>query len=199
MCPRDSPLYSIPVVTPAKEKMIREAYIIDEEDGKLNVLKTSAPFLPRAFLLDRWELVGDAPQAMNRLEDPNFNPAQQILLESTPNPLPQTGLEPGQVSIEDLTTDLLEVKARTNRPEVLLIGENYDSGWKVQACPDSIQQSYEVVPGDYVDRAIALMAGSHHFYLKYEPRGFMTGIWISIISLLFFFGSGIWVFRKNKF
>ncbi len=196
-CPEGSPLYSIPVVTPEKERLIRESYIIDESGGRLAVLKSSAPILPRALLLDRWERVKDAPDAMNRLDDPKFNPNQVVLLETTPNLLPQSGNGRGQVSMKDITTDLLEVKAETNRPEILLIGENYNLGWKIKACSDSIQQSYEVMPGDYIDRAVPLAAGSHHFYLKYEPRGFIAGIWISVISLLGFFGLGIWVFRKK--
>jgi uncharacterized membrane protein len=196
-CLDGSPLYIFPVMTAEKERLVRQSYVIDEKDGMLNVLKNSAPVLPRVLLLDQWELAGDASKAMNRLDDPKFNPAQVVLLERSPNPPPRSGSVPGQVSIEDLTTDLLEIKAQTNRPEILLIGDNYDSGWKIEACPDSVQQSYEVMPGDYIDRAIPLTAGRHHFYLKYEPKGFIVGMRVSIISLLAFLGLSIWAFGKK--
>ena len=65
------------------------------------------------------------------------------------------------------------------------------------ACPDSVQKTYEVMPGDYIARAIPLIAGNHHFYLKYEPPGFAMGKGISFAALPAFLGLWIWFWKKK--
>ena len=60
------------------------------------------------------------------------------------------------------------------------------------------QQSYEVMPGNYVLRAIPLGAGHHHLSLIYEPLGFQIGKWISIVSTVLYVFSFAWYLRRRS-
>jgi hypothetical protein len=190
-------------LTLPKIRLLRLAYILDEKNGGLQINRLPFHPVPRAFFAGKWEKVDNSKQVMEAVSRPSFDPLSEVLLEETPDPIPQEETKTSGVTLKDWTTDHVEVWAQTEKPQILLMTDNYSKDWKAVAYPDSAQKNYRVLPGDWFARAIPLSAGSHHFDLVYEPRAFVVGKWVSIISLLAYLlawgwrGRGFLLGRKN--
>ena len=115
------------------------------------------------------------------MQDPSFDPGKTALLESEPEPHPESGAIGAAKLISDLSDELV-VEADTNKPTLLLITDLYDHNWHVEALPDSAQQSYHLMPADYILRAVPLAAGHHHLQIVYVPTAFSIGIGISVVA-----------------
>jgi uncharacterized membrane protein YfhO len=93
----------------------------------------------------------------------------------------------------------LTIEADTNKPTLLLITDLYDHNWHVEALPDSTQQSYHLMPADYILRAVPLAAGHHHLQILYAPTAFPIGIGISVAAWTLWISLLIWDWlRKNR-
>src|SRR5690606_15200919 len=102
---------------------------------------------------------------------------------SQPQPAPQETEATGTVRIIDTSTDHLTVEAELPEPAILLITDSYSEGWRAVSLPGSQQQQYDLLPANYVLRAIPLAAGRHRLRVEYSPLAFRIGCWISIGSL----------------
>jgi uncharacterized membrane protein YfhO len=107
-------------------------------------------------------------------------------LESPPGFEPHWGVIKGKVSLKDLSTDAIEVTAETDRPCMLVLGENYSAGWKARDLANADPHDYRVVPANGFERGVPLPVGRHHFILEYRPAAFVVGKWISIVAWVFF-------------
>ncbi len=152
--------------------------------------------LPRMQLVNRWEVIPDGRKVLDAMFDPAFNPAQKVYLQSAPEPAPASVGFGGTVEWKDISTDKIEIKAQTTSSSLLLITDNYSSGWKAESLPGSVQSEYRVIPGDYFLRVIPLKSGTHHFILEYRPTAFEIGKWVSILSCILYFGVFLFCLRK---
>ena len=154
--------------------------------------------IPRMQLVNDWEVIADGKKTLNAMMDPSFDPAQKVFLESPPDFVPGRGGSKGEVEWKDLSTDAIEIHARVTGPSLLLVTDNYSSGWKAESLPGSDQSEYRVMPGDYFLRVIPLETGSHHFILEYRPIAFEIGKWVSILSCILYFGVFLFCLRKSS-
>jgi uncharacterized membrane protein YfhO len=119
------------------------------------------------------------------LVDRSFDPRRAIELESPPNPVPVDAPDPaGTVRVVGETTDELEIAVDLSRPQVLLITDAYSAGWRAEPMEGSVQSRYEILPGDYCLRAIPLAAGHQHLRLEYRPGAVVTGMILSVSSVI---------------
>jgi hypothetical protein len=165
--------------------LLRLRYVLKGEAGQWRVEKTGFREPPRAFLTDRFDVLGE-DEILRRTLDPLFDPTEKVLLESGPGILPGTGAA-GRVSLRDISSDKIEVEAQTSKPALLVVADNYSRGWKIEPLSTDAQQQYQVMPANGFQRAIPLSAGRHHFFMEYRPRLFNFGKWISIVSWICFF------------
>jgi hypothetical protein len=163
--------------------LTRLKFDVKEESGGLVFKPLDLSPLPRMLLLGRYCLVGGEQQGLETLGSLNFDPFREVVLEQKPFPEPDPAGSPGRVEWMDISTESIEVMAEVPAPKILLVTDNYSSGWHIGACPDSIQQAYTLMPGDVIHRAVPLSAGKHHFFMKYEPVAFVVGKWVSLVSL----------------
>lgn len=154
--------------------------------------------LPRALLVPEWKVIPDPEVLLNTLRSPTFEPERLALLEHAPGlAAPGAGSDDlGQVSITDVSTEVIEVRVETKRPAILLITDNYSASWNVVPWDATSDQTYEVMPADYVLRAIPLPAGSHHLRLEYRPSALAFGAWVSAGSLLLYAAAVISLIAK---
>jgi len=142
--------------------------------------------LPIALLVD--ECIPLQPDdALRYVTGLQFDPGKSVVLESPPavQIAHQKG-SPGSVLILSQSTDSLELQAELDRPAMLVISDNYSSGWRILPIGQSNQADYQIVPANYAQIGIALQAGKHHFILNYSPLVFRIGRWVSIFSLILF-------------
>jgi len=144
-----------------------------------------APFvLPRAMLISHYQVKSGRDAIFAELQNPNFNARQTVYLESEPTPKPQAGGETGTVKVTENNSDSLSIEADVPAPTLLFVTDLYSKDWHARALPDSSQKEYQVMPADYIVRAVPLAAGHHHLIMEYAPSSFKAGLIISAIAWL---------------
>ena len=91
----------------------------------------------------------------------------------------------------------MEITAEAPKNAILLITDTYSKHWHATALAGSSQQKYEIMPGDYLLRAIPLAAGTHRLRLEYRLSGFVAGAWISLAAVAFYaVAGGVWLIGR---
>ena len=92
----------------------------------------------------------------------------------------------GTARITATTTDSLTIEADVEQPSILLITDAYAASWRTVSLPGSTQAHYDLLPANYVLRAVPLVAGHHLLRVEYRPVAFAIGKWISLICVVAF-------------
>ena len=157
--------------------MLRLRYVFIPASGGIRFVESPTPPFPRLLLLSDEKVLAGRNALFSAMHDPSFNPSKTVLLESEPNTHPESGATGTAKVISDLPDELV-IEADTDRPTLLLNTDLYNRNWHVKALPDSAQQSYHLMPADYILRAVPLAAGHHHLRIVYAPTAFPIGIGI---------------------
>jgi hypothetical protein len=144
--------------------------------------------LPQALLVSDYRVLPDRDAIFAELAIPDFNPRLAVFLESEPSPRPEPAATPGTVKVTEVNGDLLDIEADTPAPAILLITDLYSRDWQARPLAGSVQQHYDLLPGDYILRAIPLEAGHHHLAVEYNPPSLRTGLIISAVAWLMWIG-----------
>ena len=185
--------------------MLRCRYVFLQEPSQpLRVVECAARPLPRLLLIGDWRLVHGRDELFRLMVQPGFDPAQQVLVERAPawpavatNRIPSTD----KVAVLSETSENIELSVNLDHPAMLVMTDNYSSGWHIVPCSDSSQQGYRLQPADYILRAVSLEPGFHHFRMVYRPLAFVVGVWISaafLLSLLVLAGSCVWTRHRKR-
>ena len=138
------------------------------------------------MLLADWRVMPDRQQIVMAIKDNTFDPAQTALLEQPVSISPSGTGSAGTVQIHDLDSDTIELTINARRPSILVVTDNYSSGWQAVPIGTPGQSSYTVVPVDSVLRGIPLSPGRHHLSMQYRPASVRIGAWISTVSWVIF-------------
>lgn len=159
---------------------------------------TAKAIMPHLQLLQRYRVLTGRDEILLAMESPSFNPTQQVILETGPNPAPQPSTETGTVTLLDSSANQLTVEADLPHPAILLITDAYSTGWRARPLDGTVQHTYQVLPANYVLRAIPLSQGHHHILIEYAPIGFRVGVWISVASLTVFVVTVVFSIRRSR-
>lgn len=181
---------------PKALSLTRLKYAFYEKDGGLVKQKLDLPALPRAFLVGQWE-AAPLEKIWPRLLEAGFDPRTKAWLEEDPGIPLRPGKPEGQVSLKDLTTDEIEIQADLGQPALLLFSDNFSKGWTLKPLSEDGHPPARILPANGFQMAIPLEAGKHHFELRYLPRLFVIGKWVSLIAWPVFLL--LCIFRKRLF
>jgi hypothetical protein len=162
----------------------------------LRIVESSIPPLPRLLLISDEKVMAGRDALFSAMNDPSFNPSRIVLLESEPEPHPESGGTGAAKLISDLPDELI-VEADISKPTLLLITDLYDHDWRIKAFPDSAQQSYHLMPANYILRAVPLAAGHHHLQIVYAPPTLAIGIGISAAAWALWMSLLVWDWRRE--
>jgi len=162
--------------------MLRCRYAFAPNDGRIQTFESPAPPMARAQLISDFRVLGGRDAVFAAMSDPAFDPRRTVLLESEPVPRPVPGADPGSVRVTEISADSLTMVADVAEPTLLLVTDPYSRDWRAVPLPGSSQQSYTVLPADYVVRAVPLAAGHHRILMEYAPPSFLMGAAISTIA-----------------
>jgi hypothetical protein len=157
--------------------------------------------LPRTLLIEHVRVIPNRDAIFEAMRESGFDPRSEVILEREPGieaSPPADGSPAGTVSVRDQSTDEIRIEAELTRPAVLLVTDAYHSGWRAEPADGSSQSSYEVLPANYVFRAIPLQAGSHHIHLEYRPKSFRIGLWVSLVAVLACLAAWAFVWRRRR-
>ncbi len=177
--------------------MLRCRYVFVPVGNKIRV-REFKNIMPRLQLIQDYALIPNRNQIFRTMEDTAFDPRQKVILETPPNPKPVKSEQKGTVKILDSSTDHLTIEAHLPNPAILLITDAYSKGWRARALPGSTQKQYDVMPANYILRAIPLSKGYHRIRVEYLPLAFQVGKWISIVSVIIYVGSLGWYWKTAK-
>jgi hypothetical protein len=178
-------------------KMVRCRFVFDWKDGELKMRELTGA-LPHLLLLSRWRVLTNRNEIFSTLTNSSFNPREEVLLESAPQPKPSPTNVVGTAKLVRSGTDFLDIEADVASDCLLLVTDAYSKGWMARPLSVSAQTHYEVTPADYCLRAVPLTAGRHHLRMEYQPIAFVIGKWISLISIACCLGIGAWQFVKSR-
>ncbi len=137
--------------------------------------------LPRAFFVKEYQVIPDGVKRLQRLNQPDFDPAQMAILEKEPSPKPET---PDTASV-DITTwepEKIELKTFSNRPALLVLSESfYPPGW--YAMLDG-KEKLDIYKTDHHLRGVVIPAGNHQVGFYFHPGSYYAGLEISLLSLI---------------
>ncbi len=152
------------------------------------LIEEHSPILPSVQLFQKWDILPDHHQLMDRLFDPEFDPLACVLLEEAPFDVSNSAGRSGRIQIIESSTDHYVIEADLTVPEVLLVRNNDAPGWKITSLDDSDSQR-TIIPANLTLQAIPLHAGHHRFKIEYLPALFGVGKYTSLLAAALF---GIW-------
>jgi hypothetical protein len=144
-------------------------------------LKSANRWMPRAWVVDRAEVVADEEAALARVAEPGFDFMGSVVLESAPAlSLAGSGRAPGTARARRLDDAVLEIETETVRDGYLVLSEVHYPGWKatVDGRPAPLQRA------DYVLTALPLPAGRHRVLYTYAPASVRAGAALTAVTAL---------------
>jgi len=180
-------------------QMLRCRFMVYREAGKVRGVIVDQP-LQKLNLLTDYRVVTERNAIFKAMSDPSFDPAKTVILETDPSCKPAGSVPTGSMRITDESTDYITIEGQIDGAVILLVTDAWQAFWSARALPGSSQSKYEVLPADYVLRAVPLAAGTHRFRMEYRPPHFYLGLWLSALSLIAYITAWIWlVMNKIKY
>lgn len=179
--------------------MLRLRYVFGQRANELEMAEAPTPPMPHLQLISNYHVLQNRDEIFRALRSETFDPTREIILESEPEPKPSPGGNPGAARIAASSTDWLTIEAEVNQPSILLITDVYTPAWRAVPLSGSVQSKYELLPANYILRAVPLAAGRHRLRVEYAPREFAIGKWISLVASFLFLAAVIWCWRSGAF
>ena len=175
--------------------MLRLGYVFGQRGGEFESAESPVVPMPHLQLITNYRVIGRrkiwewSPSYRDEIFAAmrgDFDPTREVILESEPDPKPIAGENVGTARITSELTDALTIEADVTQPAILLITDVYTPAWRAIALPGSGQSKYQLLPANYILRAVPLAAGHHQLRVEYAPPQFEIGKWISIVSAILF-------------
>jgi hypothetical protein len=149
--------------------------------------------LPRAFLVDRYQVLAEKEKVFAYLRSGRFDPAEEVILAEPPELEPQPGS--GQVQVVERNLHTYKLKVSSGSPKLLVLSEAYyPHGWRAYVDGTEVP----IYQANYVLRAVAVPAGEHEVLFNFAPEDFKIGAAISLSALLFTIVGFVVVWRKRE-
>ena len=140
-------------------------------------IKQNSAYLPRAFLVKKYRVIKDINYILWLIKNGNIDFHKEVLLEKAPT-FKISGIDSfSYVEMLDYSLNRIDIQTHTNTPSILVLDEVYYPLWK--AYIDG--KKAEIIPADYVLRAVAIPSGNHLVAFKYSKKMLFKGILLMII------------------
>ncbi|MCL5962614.1 MAG: YfhO family protein [Chloroflexi bacterium] len=136
--------------------------------------------LPRAMVVYQAQVAGSDQEAFDLIKKANLR-QQVILARPSSLALPDKPPSTGFARVESYGSDRITVAASLPENGILVMSEVDYPGWRasVDGAPA------DIIPADYLLRAVPLSRGQHVVDFVYDPRSLAVGRQVSILTLIF--------------
>ena len=163
--------------------MLRLRYVLRiDMQGQVQATELGHP-MPVASLVGEIHVIEGRDAMFAAIAAPEFDPRKTVLLERAPGISPSPRAQ-GKVTLTRYEADEMNLDVELDRPAILLVTDLYTPSWRVQSLRGSTQVDYELLPANYVLRAVPLQAGRHHLRIFYDRRWLYAGMAISVVGVL---------------
>jgi hypothetical protein len=165
------------------------------DDGNVQLFERVGA-LPRAWFVPRARFV-EPGAVLGLLEDPDFDPRREVLLEgppgSAPPPTPPGPVE-AEVSIARYEPERVVISVTSAAPGYLVLGDLHYPGWR--AFLDD--REVPIHRANHLFRAVSLDPGSHRVRFEFRPSSFRTGTQLALGTLLALAAVAWWRHRHGR-
>lgn len=153
----------------------------DPDTGLLVLENPSA--LPRAFFVERTEVIEDRDEAIRLLKDPKLDLRGTAILHEEPpvplEPAPIDTVSTARVSLVRYNPREIVWEVETDRPRLMVASEvYYPAGWNAFVDSDPAP----ILRANHLLRAVPVPAGRHLVSMRFEPEEHERSILISGLS-----------------
>lgn len=166
---------------PSYEKFPQEKYELVWQRKNWKVYENKNVY-PRAFLADNYVVIEDKKEIIDKFYDKEFNPRNTLILEEKITEQFNPSAENSKVQIVDYQPNRVVIETKSASDKLLFLSDTYYPGWR--AYVDGNEK--KIYKADYAFRAVVVPEGKHEVVFIYKPKSFQIGLFISIISLVFF-------------
>jgi len=167
-------------------------YRVIFEDKTVVILENNQA-LPRAFVVNDWEVVKDDDKALELLLEESFPINSKIILEKDPMMAKSAKSIDTVVRYKEYKDQFSTIDVRTEKNGMLFISDAYYPGWKVYV--DGME--VEIFRADYAFRAVPIPKGDHEVRFVYHPDSFYNGLKIAVISILALVATVVMISKKK--
>ncbi|MEX0682115.1 MAG: YfhO family protein [Dehalococcoidia bacterium] len=153
--------------------------VYDGPDGMVYEVTAARPL---AWGVGASEVVPTRDDALIRITDAGFDPAQSVVFAEDDVPTAEATTAEGtfEAEVTDNDGDSLAVSTNFSAGGWLLLSERYDDGWQVKI--DG--KGAKVLRGDNDLQVIAVPAGEHEVMMQFRPDEYVWGQRISIATVV---------------
>ena len=154
--------------------------------------------LTRFALFDRFEVVADDDSALDRLASDTFDPTRSVILANSPGWATPSAAEAKRFEplvYDGGRFDRLDFDLDNARPRILLFDDSYSPHWRATWNGKPIP----ILRANFNFMALGIPAGQGHLVLKFRPQPFLTLAYLSWITFLIIFGSGLVLLARQGF
>ncbi len=164
------------------------------DDGQTAYLYRLAEPGPRAWLAGDAIAEPDSERLWQRLGDPAFDPARQVLLPALPaGYTPHSGCS-GEVDLKTPAPERLALSVSSEQPCILVLSEVDYPGWR--ATVDG--QPAGLLRADGAFRGLLVPSGRHEVTLLFSPPALAWGAALSAATLLAALARLLWSWRRRS-
>jgi hypothetical protein len=143
---------------------------------------------PRAFVVHNASLAGNDKEVLERLSDPEFDPAREVVLSQDHGAIEFEGHD-AQATVRVLAyePERIRLGVTLQQPGYLVLTDTNFPGWRAEV--DG--QDVPILRADLYFRAVALSHGSHEVVFHYRPVSAQLGLGISLLAVLLWMVVGV--------
>jgi hypothetical protein len=180
--------------------MLRVRFACVRQGDRMAVFENPTEPLPPVLLVHEYRVLPDGDAVLGGVLRDDFDPRRMVLLEEAPEPAPSPRATVGAARVLSLTSDTLEVEVDIPEAAILLITDQYSRYWRARPVDSarSPQSRYQVLPANYVLRAIPLAPGRHHVLFEYRPPLWTASAIVSLVAVTLWIALWIGHARRTK-
>lgn len=156
--------------------------------------------MPRFYYVPEAVVAPNDELLFRALSDNNFLPTRTVLLEKEPRQVPPKfdGIlddfkKNNPLTLKKYRSTEIVIEAQIKNHGFLVFSDLYYPGWKVEV--DGKEK--EILPANYLVRAVELSPGQHEVRFFYDPLSFKTGAIVSGTTLLALVLLGLYHLKKR--
>ena len=158
-----------------------EKFSLVFEDKTVVVLENKNAY-PRAFMVYDWQVVKDQHELLNKLLEKDYDFSKNVLLEENvkiqkPD---QANVSKPSVNYRKYSEQESVLEVATSSVGLLFISDTWFPGWKVYVDDEEV----EIHLANYAFRAVEIPEGKHTIKFVYQPRSFLDGLRVTMISII---------------
>jgi hypothetical protein len=184
---------TVPELAAVPVQPVQRYQLVGESDGTELFRNNLA--LPRALLVPKAEVIQDPHEVLQRLQQDDFDPRQEVILEGPGLPKEQgSGATVGEVVELSRNDNSLDLEVRAGSYGFLLLNELSYPGWN--AYLDG--QRTRVWRANYLFRAIEVPPGEHEVEFRFEPDSLKLGLALSLPTLALLMATAMYHFKGRR-